>query len=172
MIANQEHFDAATLNLTKAERITVRLNAPASDEQLLVAGNYDNVWGNVLTAGDFQLGEPFVGSQEMLVVQASNFPSQGRISGREGVEIMRGLGFRPPTLREMLAFGAQQESRKWVHVVGANLHYRVPHKPWYDSAPAIYSHSRRGFTVVSMMNGMIGPFWIEARPHYLWVSLP
>lgn len=163
--------DVATIDLTQAERFVVRQATPTSDEELLAAGNYNNVWSNILTCGHFALGEHFVGEMEMLVIRAEYFPLRGNISGREGVKIMQSCGFRPPTLREMLAFGAQSGSTKWEYVIGANLHYRVPNESWYDSAPAIWSHSnRRGLTVTSMYNAMMHAW--PRNPHYLWVPHP
>ncbi|MBC7836639.1 hypothetical protein H7X87_02565, partial [Acetobacteraceae bacterium] len=142
-----------------------------SDEQLLAAGRYNDVWSNILKSWDFVLGESFVGEQEMLLVRAEHFPKRGNISARKGVEIMRSQGFRPPTLRELLAFGAQDFASKWFYVIGANLHYRDPDKSWYDCAPAIYSHDRgRGLIVESMYNAMMHAW--PRNPYYLWVPLP
>ena len=171
MAAALGETDVVTIDLTQAERFVVQQATPTSDEQLIADGHYNDVWSNILTSGDFALGEPFMGEQEMLVVRAEWFPLRGNISGREGVKIMQSCGFRPPTLREMLAFGAQSGSTKWEYVIGANLHYRVPNEPWYDCAPATWSHSgRRGLTVASMNNAMMHAW--PRNPHYLWVPLP
>ncbi len=174
------------VDMTQVERVTVRLDSLMSDEQLLVAGGYSDVWSDILTSGDYNLGEPFTGEQEMIIVRADRFPKHGNIYAREGVEIMKSYGFRPPTLRELLTFGCQNlpdkwlskkdeihdswegSTSKWYYVIGANLHYRVPNEPWYDSAPAIWSHSgRRGLTVAGMYNAMINAW--PRNPHYLWV---
>ncbi len=174
------------IDLAKAEHVLVQLNTLMDDAQLLAAGRYKSVWSNILTSGEFQLGEPFVGDRKMLVVRAECFSLQGNISGREGVEIMQGQGFRPPTLREFLAFGAcdlsgkwrEENERcdewvgstsKWYYMIAANLYHRVPHQDWYDCAPAIWSQSgHRGLTVTSMYNGMHHAW--PRNPHYLWVS--
>ena len=174
------------VDMTQAEWVTVRLESLMSDSEMLVAGGYSDVWSNILTSGEYLLGEPFKGEQEMMIVRADRFPNHGNIYGRKGVEIMKSYGFRPPTLREFLAFGCQnllgkwrvdkdEHSRewegstsKWYYVIGANLHYRVPDEPWYDCAPAIWSHSgRRGLTVAGMYNAMIHAW--PRNPHYLWV---
>jgi hypothetical protein len=185
MTATSGGHDVASVDLAQAERVIVRMGSLMSDEQLLAAGRYNSVWSNILTSGEFELGEPLVGEQEMLVVRADRFPYQGKISAREGVEIMRKCGFRPPTLREMLAFGVQDlpgkwlgkdeyyeswagSQSKWHHVIGANLHYRDPKKPRYDCAPDIWSHDgQRGLTVASMYNAMMHSW--PRNPHYLWV---
>ncbi len=176
------------IDLTKAELVVVRQAVPASDEQLLAAGQYSKVWSNILTSCGFELGEPVVGERKMLVIRAEHFPLEGNISGREGVEIMRDHGFRPPTLREFLTFGAYDlpgkwlgknghercdewvgSTSKWYYMIAANLYHRVPHQDWYDCAPAMWSHSgRRGLTVTSMYNAMMHAW--PRNPHYLWVS--
>jgi hypothetical protein len=164
--------NVATIDLTQAERFVVQQATPTSDEQLITDGHYNDVWSDILTSSwDFVLGEPFTGELEMVLVRAEHFPSRGNIWTRKGVEIMQGFGFRPPTLREMLSFGTQSGSTKWEYVIGANLHYRVSNEPWYDCAPAIWSHSgRRGLTVASMYNAMMHAW--PRNPHYLWVSIP
>jgi hypothetical protein len=183
MTATSGGHDVGSIDYTNAERVIVRVESRMSDEQLIAAGRYNDVWSNILTSWQFELGKPFVGEQEMLVVRADKYPYEGRIYARKGVEIMKDYGFRPPTLREMLAFGAQDfpgkwlgkdqdyqawagSQSKWHHVIGANLHYRDPDKPWYDCAPAIWSHGgQRGLTVASLYNAMIGAW--PRNPHYL-----
>jgi hypothetical protein len=171
MAAALGETNVETIDLTQAERFIVRLATAMSDEQLIAVGHYSDVWSNILTSGDFVLGEPLVGELEMMLLRAEYFPSRGNISVREGIQIMRGYGFRPPSLREMLAFGAQNGSTKWKCVIGANIYHRVPNQSCYDCAPAIWSHSGgRGFTVTSMYNAMMHAW--PRNPHYLWVPRP
>lgn len=176
--------------MSRAERVVVRVDRPMTDEEMIAAGNYtDPVESDFICPNSMDYGEPFVGEREMLVLRAEAFPNNGRISGRGGFELMKSMGLRPPTFRELFAFGAQPFPDKWLTddsgqeffgsaspwymVIALNLRRRSSGgssfpEHMFDKAPAIYSHERgRGLTWFPLYNLMIGAW--PRNPWYLMV---